>query len=263
MFSNHPDPMRMEPTPERVFAVCKMVERQSMSKEDLVSTMALGHDSPDIGRAINVALEELHVLSLKDGKLKLVVSEDVLKSPASFRKYVSSKVFLNRESTFFLFTRWLIDQNERIFGLGKWETLATTARSESASLAGMNENAVLGWRFWAAFLGIGYLNGTMIIPNMKIRIQDVLATEFSSQFSFDTDIRARDFFDWLEAKMPEVVFHQEHLPLALSAGLRTLHALELISLHTQRDTEVVKLYGVDGDPINSFSHILVREEVCK
>ena len=57
----------------------------------------------------------------------------------------------------------------------------------------MNENAVLGWRFWAAFLGLGYLSGTMIIPNMKIRVQDVLATNFSKKFKFNEAIQAYDF----------------------------------------------------------------------
>ena len=46
-------------------------------------------------------------------------------------------------------------------------------------LAALNENAVLGWRFWAAFLGLGYLSGTMIIPNMKLRLEDILATTYT------------------------------------------------------------------------------------
>ena len=51
------------------------------------------------------------------------------------------------------------------------------------------------------------------------------------------------------------------LPLALSAGLRTLHELGLIKLETWRDSNRIFLYPVDGDPINDFSHITVTEEV--
>ena len=53
------------------------------------------------------------------------------------------------------------------------------------------------------------------------------------------------------------------LPLAFSAGLRTLHELGLIKLETWRDSNRVFLYSVDGDPINDFSHITVRKEVAK
>ena len=108
MFKNHPDPMRMEPTPERVLAVCKMIEKHPMSKDELVQTMTLGGDNPDVNASINVALEELHIIDQIDGKLKLVTPGDVLKSPTSFRKYVSAKVFQNQDSTFFRFSKWLI-----------------------------------------------------------------------------------------------------------------------------------------------------------
>ena len=263
MFKNHPDPMRMEPTPERVLAVCKMIEKQPMPKEELIQTMTLGGDNPDVNASVSVALEELHIIDQIDGMLKLIAPGPVLESPSAFRRYVSAKVFQNKDSTFFRFSRWLIEQNERIFALGKWEVLATTARSESSALQGMNENAVLGWRFWAAFLGLGYLSGTILIPNMKTRIQDVLSSEFSEQFDFGQPIRAEEFIGWIASRIPEVDYRKDYLPLAFSAGLRTLNALRLIELQVQRDTDVIRLYNVDGDPNNAFSHIIVREEVCK
>jgi hypothetical protein len=261
MFKNHPDPMRMEPTPERVLAVCKMVAKQPISKNDLSQIMTLGTDNQDIAASISVALEELHVIDQIDGSLTVVVPTDVLATPASFRQFVSSMVFKNSDTSFFRFTKWFISQNERIFTLGAWEVFATTARSESSLLEGLNENAVLGWRFWAAYLGIGYLNRTILIPNMTIRIRDVLATSFSNMFSYDTSIRAQDFLSWVAAEIPEVDYTQGSLPLAFSAGLRTLHELKLIELQTQRDTDFVRLYHVDGDSNNSFSHIVVREVI--
>lgn len=263
MFKNHPDPMRMEPTPERVLAVCKMVAKQPISKDDLTQLMTLGTDNQDVAASISVALEELHVIDQIDGNLTVLVPTDVLATPASFRKYVSSIVFKNSDTSFFRFTKWFISQNERIFTLGEWNVFAATARSESSLLEGLNENAVLGWRFWAAYLGIGYLNRTILIPNMTTRIRDVLAASFSNMFSYDTPIRAQDFLSWVAAEIPEVDYTQAFLPLAFSAGLRTLHELKLIELQTQRDTDFVRLYNVDGDSNNSFSHIVVREVISR
>ena len=143
-----------------------------------------------------------------------------------------------------------------------WEGMAATCKTESKELSALNENAVLGWRFWAAFLGVGYLSGTMIIPNMKLRLEDVLATSYAEKFKFNETILAQDFILWLSTKMPEVEFGDK-LPLALSAGLRTLHELGLIELKTWSDSTPIMLYRVDGDPINSFTHITVKEAISK
>ena len=265
MFSIGQDPMRMEATPERVLAVCRMIAKQEMSETDLYAAMTLGQ-SPDkkldeVNRSLEVAKTDLGLLSDEDGILRLAVPEEIIASPVSFRRYVASKVFPRTQLTFVLFTKWVISQNERIFSLEKWETLAMTARAEVAALSGMNENAGLGWRFWAAFLGIGYLNGTMILPNMTIRLQDLLAMEYQKNHEFGKPIAAKDFTLWLRSKLPEVDF-SDALPLALSAGLRTLHDLQLVHLETRPDTERIPLYYVDADPFNEFSHITVLEGVC-
>ena len=264
MFMNAPDPMRMEPTPERVLAVCRFIAGRDMSRADLQDAMTLGTSGgkavPEVTQSLAVAQNELELIQEKDGLLLLAVPEEVIASPASFRRAIAGKVFARKKSTFYLFTKWVISQNERIFSLGKWEALALTARDEVADLSGTNENAGLGWRFWAAFLGIGYLSGTIILPNMKIRLQDVLA-EYGHDYEYDNALAAKDFIRWLSGKLPEVDF-QEPIPLALSAGLRTLNDLQLIRLEIRPDTERIPLYYVDGDRFNEFSNISVRKEVC-
>ena len=161
-----------------------------------------------------------------------------------------------------MFTKWLIAQNDNLFSLDKWEVMAVTSGEDVKELSAVDENAVLGWRFWATFLGIGYLSRTMFLPNMKIRLQDILATSFNQKFKYGETIRATDFIDWLSGKLPEADLSNK-LPLAVSAGLRTLHELGLIKLETWRDSNKIMLFFVDGDPINDFSHITVSEEVCK
>ncbi len=266
MFKVNPDGMRMEPTPERVLSVCRLIAHESMTREEVRKAMTLGSDDEkeldQINKSINVALEELHIIKTKDDHLVLAVDPKVIESVTSFRRYVSSRVFSCRDTTFHMFTKWLVAQNERIFSLNSWESMAKTCGSEISELVALNENAVLGWRFWAAFLGLGYLSGTMIIPNMKLRLEDILATAFSEKFKYNETVRAVDFITWLSSKMPEADMTGK-LPLALSAGLRTLHELELIKLETWRDSNRVMLYYVDGDPINDFSHITVKEAIAK
>lgn len=266
MFRTNPDGMRMEPTPERVLSVCRLIAQNSMTREEVRREMSLGStddkQSDEIDRSIKVSLEELAILTTQDNRLVLAVDPAVVSTVTTFRRYVSARVFMKKDTTFYLFTKWLISQNDRIFTLKSWEGMAKACASEIKELSALQENAILGWRFWAAFLGLGYLSGTMIIPNMKLRLQDVLATSFSRNFKYNEAIQANEFITWLSDMVPEVHLSGK-LPLALSAALRTLHELELIKLETWRDANRVHLFNVDGDPINDFSHITVKEAVAE
>lgn len=264
MFKVNPDGMRMEPTPERVLSVCRLIAHQSMTREEIRKAMTLGindeRELDQINKSIDVALKELSLIKADADQLVLAVDPGVIASSTSFRRYVSSRVFSAKDTTFHMFTKWLIAQNERIFSLKSWEGMAKTCGSEVKELSALNENAVLGWRFWAAFLGIGYLSGTMIIPNMKLRLQDILASTYTEKFKYNETILAQDFILWLSTKIPEVEIGSK-LPLALSAGLRTLHEVGLIKLETWSDSTPIMLYYVDGDPINGFTHISVKEAI--
>jgi len=89
-----------------------------------------------------------------------------------------------------------------------------------------------------------------------------LATSFLEKFKYNETISATEFVAWLGSKLPEVSVSGD-LPLALSAALRTLHELDIIKLETWRDSNRVKLFYVDGDPINDFSHITVKEAIAE
>lgn len=265
MFLDNPDTMRPEPTPERVLAVCRMAESRHISKaelQDLLTLSATGEKSiAEINSSLDVAMIDLEMLELKDGRLYLTVSPDVIHSASAFRRHVASKVFVRKNSTFILFSKWVIARNDKLAELGNWEGMAVQASKEVSSLSNVvGENAVTGWRFWAAFLGLGYLNGTMLIPNMKIRLEDILAYAFPKDYTYGIPLSAKDFTVWLSGKLSEADC-SDGLPLAVSAGLRTLHDLGLIRLETRRDTERVPLFYVDGDPFNEFSHITVMKEV--
>lgn len=264
MFKVNPDGMRMEPTPERVLSVCRLVAHKSMSRDEVCKAMTFGSNEENsitqIKASIDVALKELSLIKTEADRPVLAVDPSVVASPASFRRYVSSHVFFKKDTTFYMFAKWLIAQNERVFALKNWEGMAKTSASEVKELAKLPENAILGWRFWAAFLGLGYLSGTMIIPNMKLRLEDILATTYTEKFQYNETILAQDFMLWLSTKLPEVEFGSK-LPLALSAGLRTLHEVGLIKLETWSDSTPIMLYYVDGDPINGFTHISVKEAI--
>ena len=155
MFKVNPDGMRMEPTPERVLSVCRLVAHKSMTREEIRKAMTLGvndeRELDQINKSINVALEELSIIKADADNLVLAVDPEIISSTTAFRRYVSERVFAAKDTTFHMFTKWMVSQNERIFTMRTWEGMAATCKTESKELSALNENSVLGWRFWAAF----------------------------------------------------------------------------------------------------------------
>ena len=92
MFKVNPDGMRMEPTPERVLSVCRLIAHKSMTREEVRRVMHLGANSEEevelIDKSIAVALEELSIIKADDDKLILAVDPDIIASTTSFRRYV-------------------------------------------------------------------------------------------------------------------------------------------------------------------------------
>lgn len=266
MFKTHPDSMRMESTPERVFAVARAVAYRSITPAELAEAMSLGKPGEAVGNEIRlsiaVASEELGLISLKDGRYVLSAPKEAIVSPDAFRRSISGKAFVNPDSTFVRFSRWYVAQNEGILNQDSWEVKAKTAAGDVSALRGLDENAALGWRFWAAFLGLGYLDGATLLPNMATRLRDILSADFAGTFSYGEAVSVTKFRLWLASRLPEADFSDVSAPwpLAVSAGLRTLRDLGLIQLEARRDTDRVSLYP-DGDPLTDFSHITVREEV--
>ena len=121
MFKVNPDGMRMEPTPERVLSVCRLVSHKSMSRDEVRQCMTLGindeKELDQINKSINVALEELALIKADADNLVLAVDPSIIASSTAFRRYVSARVFSAKDTTFHMFTKWMNAQNERIIAM--------------------------------------------------------------------------------------------------------------------------------------------------
>lgn len=129
MFKTNPDSMRMEPTPERVLSVCRLVGQKSMTRDEIRAALTLGiNDEKEfalIKASINVALEELALIKTQNDRLLLAVEPDVIASPSAFRRYVSARAFSAKDSTFYMFTRWLVARNH--YTISPYFTLTDTS----------------------------------------------------------------------------------------------------------------------------------------
>ena len=264
MFKEHYDHMRPGPTPERVLAICRLLSSNPLTEEEMKDRIYLTKTAAtkfaDEWDAVKAAAE-LGLISFKDNVYTLSVDPSQIATTVAFRRGVATRAFSNKKSTFFRISQWYIGSNEAVFNASNWEDKAAAA--VKAGIDKIRDNDMLGWRFWASFLGLGYVHGTELIPNMYIRVKDVLATEFSKSFAFDEEIPAADFFNWLLAKIPEAKMPDDSINLALSSAIRTLRDTKEIDVSKLMDAVPMYLYNIPEDSTNQISHIIVKEAVCK
>jgi hypothetical protein len=265
MFKEHYDTMRPGPTPERVLTVCKLLIGKGLTEDELKDQIYLEKTAAtkigeEFRRSIQAA-QELGLISLKDGVYTLAVKEEQISTNEAFRRTVAKRAFANKKSTFFRVSHWYVDSNERILNFLNWEDKAAAATN--AGIDRVDNNDFLGWRFWAGFLGLGYLHGTELIPNMYIRVRDILATEFTKTFSFGEEIPADRFFRWLWTLAPESKTEDNSVNLALSSAIRTLRDTGEVAPVALMDAIPMYLYSLPEDSTNKITHIIVKEDVCK
>ena len=250
------DNMRPGPTPERVLAICRLVNQGSFTTQEIYKECALDEKADLDDEAIRTSIdsaEELGFIKKSKGKYEFIIEEEHLESAQSFRRLVSSIVFKNKKSTFFRLTEWFIKNADEVFKINRFEDLAATAAK--TGVPSVTENDVLGWRFWMRYLGFAYQYNKTLIPNMKTRIEDAL-------FDVPQGIKmtCTQFVSWIKENIPEAASacSEAALPLAVSNGLRILNNEDKIELISTRDAVRTSLYPINGVELNDFSEIIIR-----
>lgn len=257
MFSAGRNEMGPEVTPERVLALSRLVAMQPdmtvTEIQDYLSLKADGEGKNHINKVLKTAKEELHLIKSENGKYVLNVPATVLETVSAFRRYVADVVYRNEDSAFFKANADFIAQNEKILSLHKLDEYA-------AELNGgllLQENDIKGWRFWMRFLGQAYQYEMTLIPNMAIRLRDVMQCIDCE----NKPLACNEFVQWMRQNLPEVrtsIKRSECLPLSLSNGLRSLRDAGYIDLGDIGDAEHVELYPLQNIQ-ERFSHVIIKE----
>lgn len=250
------DEMRPAATPERVLAICRLLERDSYTSSELHQLCELNKEatsSEDIKQSIKAA-EELGLIKKEGDKYTLNVQSDSLLSARQFRRTIAPLVFSNKNTTFFKLTEWFISNAVQVLSLNRFEDFAAVAAKTGVDT--IDENDVLGWRFWMRYLGHAYQYNKTLIPNMKVRIEDAM-----SGLEKGSRMTCTQFVIWLKENIPEAASScsNAELPLAVSNGLRTLQSEGKIELISTRDAVRTSLYPLRGVEMNDFSDIIIKE----
>lgn len=245
------DRLKNSQTPHRVYALCRLVQYKSLTKEGLRQYLlppALNKSEDVFKDVYDMAEKGGLIIKDSDGTIRLNLAGQEVESVKSFRRAIAKRAFSNYQLTFSRFTAWYLMRGPKVYS-DKKEELLSNFDSEiniNKNINMYNDTNFNGWRTWVCFLGLGFTHSGTVVPNACLRLQDMLEQEW--QPGHEKPVPFREFMDWLGRHCPELdggeLSHsnrgqaqgsEQHLSLALSAGLRALHDSGKIKLKNVRD----------------------------
>lgn len=239
-------------TPERVYALYQLLRslkaaevkdlKEKMEPDSSAATQYFGQYS---GTAI-----ELGLIKRDDNNNYLVNTEieGQINSLADFRQYVNKQLSKFDNEEFYRITKAYVQIYPKLYGnekmsLTEESTLNLIRKYDREHFAAHDERVlekrvnptILAWRFWASFLGFGFLddNSNAVYLNPAIYLQDLIKM---SDLKSDTTYSLDEFLNALEPGIDLLLTEEQKknkvIPFGLDAALKTLDgvSLELISI---------------------------------
>lgn len=217
--------MVTEAIPARVFALYKIVtSKKDISRSELQELMEPSeiYEGSSYFSVILRTATELKLVDVQDNTVVALVSKEQIKTIDDLRSYVISKLKNYEEEQFYKCTNAIINLNEKIY---KYSSI-----SDSEMLNYLSERVdqkitapmMRGWRFWAQFLGFGYMDGLVFLPNAYIFVKDVIKLIGLEKREYQMD-EFMTMFNQYGRIMSGNSQNEKFLNLAISGALRELH----------------------------------------
>lgn len=251
--------------PERVYELCKLVEKKPMAVKELQDKMEPNYLPGNSGTPYfadyRLAAEELGLINISDGFVSFSEGNSkAISSLQSMRQYANWHMSEHKEGQFYKVTQGIFSQDTAVFKYGNLtEMLSEVSEWVQSDVTAQN---LLGWRFWASYLGLGYLNqrgnSVQFLPNAGVFIWDIISRagiEKNQLFSIDEWIeKVGTHIDPIQKDLGERTFN-----FGTSCGLRMLHDQEYIKMDTIMDQKNSwRLYQMNSHKVPSeITHITV------
>lgn len=236
--------------PERVYALCKIVEKGPITASEIKEKMEpdfLGNKSSYFNDYRNAA-EELGLISISDDLVSLAVEDKVVKSTDNMRKYINQQLEKFNAGQFYLVTNAFFEKGSDIFKEDKNIANLGPMFSEMTGLQ-VDAMAMRAWRFWASFLGFGYLQDMFIIPNANVFLKDII---LESNIEKNKMYSISEFADILSPKA-NIIFSDlsnKKFNYGVSNGLRALQDSGFLKMeHILDQKDIWTLY-----PMKAYSN---------
>lgn len=240
------DRMKTSAIPERVFALCQMLDSKGAVENDVKEKLEpseFGGSTSYFG-AVRDAAKQLGLISTRDGnKIALAVGRKEIATMAEMRRYVVAHIENIQSGLFYAVSQAYMKLNEEIY---KYKSASDAELIKQISIMTgkqIIEDDMRAWRFWSSFLGFGHLHrlskgnnaAELLVPNAMVylgAVLDVAALEKNREYTFENFMEETEVYtDILQKKT------DKNLNMAFSYGLRGLHDLGRIKLVHKMDSE--------------------------
>lgn len=232
--------MVTEAIPSRVYSLYKIAtSKKDITKADVQKQMEPEgiYEGNSYFSIILKAATELKLVEIQDNVIVPLVPKEQLKSMEDFRLFAISKMDSFEGEQFYKFTNTVVNMNEKIY---EFFNVADSAMLNLMSTqVGQQITAPMarGWRFWAQFLGFGYMNNMAFLPNAYIYVKNVLELmDLEKKKEYKTDdfmMRFSQYGKILSSNLQP----ERNMNIALSSALRELHDNGEIELKYGSDAE--------------------------
>lgn len=248
--------------PERVYTLCKIVEKKPISSSELKDKMEPDYlnQTTSYYSDYRSAAEELKLISISDNVVSLAVDPRIIKSTATMRKYVNGMLEEFQNGQFYQVTKAYFALDSSI--LKGEKNVATLAPLIAQKInRPVDATAMRAWRFWVSFLGFGYLQDMFMIPNANVFLNDII-----SMGGFEKD-RRYSFGEFISRILPysQIIIDSDpssrRLNYGVSNGLRSLHDSGIIKLeHILDQEDIWNLYPLKA---HAISGTVTNITICK
>lgn len=239
--------------PERVYILCKIVEKGPISNGELKEKMEPAYlnskSSTSYFSDYRTAAEELELITTSDNMISLSVESNVLKSRQTMRKYVNGMLRKFSNGQFYQVTHAYYMMGSNVLRGEKNLSNLGPLMSELTQRP-VDAMAMRAWRFWMEYLGLGYLQDTFMIPNADIFLRDVI------ELSGLEKGKIYSFGEFINKILPYCGIimdgnaENRQLNYGMSNGLRTLHDAGFLKMeHILDQKDIWTLYPLKAHPI--------------
>ena len=246
--------------PERVYALCKIVEKRPITTSDLRERMepSFLNNSSSYFAEYRAAAEELKLITISDNTVSLAVDAKEIRTIEAMRLYVNGMLEELRTSQFYKVTKAYFDMDSKVLSgpknIAQWGDIFRNDLGID-----VDDKALRAWRFWVSFLGFGYLQDMFFIPNADVFLKDLID---QSNLEKGKQYSAGEFVKALCPQGNIVLQHsltEKRLNFGVSNGLRTLHDKGLLKMEHVLDFEDIwSLYPMKAHTISgTVTHITI------
>ena len=234
------DKMVTEPVPARVFELFRVVcSKKDISRQDLEQALMPdnlysgskpNYFAPTLSTAV-----ELGLVRVVDNNVSPILNSKELSTFDDLRRIANLKLNALKDGQFYKVTNTVINLNEEVLKYSQIVDLGKRV-SETIGLS-VTDTQIRGWRFWAEFLGFGYMQDMCFLPNAYVFLKSILP---SIGFKNGEQVSLTEFINQINSYGSVLIEnnHNQYLNLAFSNALRQMHREGIIVLKHRNDQEI-------------------------